>query len=73
MVTGTSAVEVAGPIGIVTMASQFTQQVSDYFLFMAILSISMGVFNLLPIPALDGGKMVFLAWEKIRGKKRKWK
>ncbi|AMP20155.1 hypothetical protein AZF37_02300 [endosymbiont 'TC1' of Trimyema compressum] len=59
MVTGTSAVEVAGPIGIVTMASQSTQQVSDYFFFMAILSISMGVFNLLPIPALDGGKMVF--------------
>ena len=62
MVTGTSAVEVAGPIGIVTMAGQFTQEISDYFMFMAIL-------NLLPIPALDGGKMVFLAWEKIRGKK----
>lgn len=69
MVTGTSQVEVAGPIGIVTMASKFTTQVGDYFLFLAILSISMGVFNLLPIPALDGGKMVFLGYEKISGKR----
>ena len=69
MITGQAEAEFTGPIGIVTMASSFTQRAEDYFLFIAILSTSMGVFNLLPIPALDGGKIVFLLIEKLRGKK----
>lgn len=69
MLVGKGAADVAGPIGVVTMAGAFTTRVGDYFLFIAILSISMGVFNLLPIPALDGGKIAFLAWETITRKK----
>ena len=35
---------------------------------MAFLSLQLGVLNLLPIPVLDGGHVVFLAWEKITGR-----
>ncbi len=36
---------------------------------MGILSINVGLLNLLPIPALDGGRLVFVAYEAITGKK----
>ncbi|MDU2110781.1 MAG: site-2 protease family protein, partial [Peptoniphilus lacydonensis] len=40
-----------------------------YFLqILALISINLGVFNLLPIPALDGGKFLFLIIEAVRGK-----
>jgi regulator of sigma E protease len=35
---------------------------------LAVLSVSLGIFNLLPLPVLDGGHIVLLAIEKIRGK-----
>lgn len=62
---------IAGPVGIFKL----TGEVSQYGLvavsrFVAILSINLGMFNLLPIPALDGGRLVFLLLEKIFGKKR---
>ncbi|MEW5994139.1 MAG: site-2 protease family protein, partial [Candidatus Zixiibacteriota bacterium] len=40
---------------------------SNLFFFMALLSVSLAVLNVLPIPILDGGHLVFLAIEKIRG------
>ena len=41
----------------------------DTFLYVAaVISINLGVFNLLPFPALDGGRLIFLAVEGIRGK-----
>ena len=35
--------------------------------FMAMISVSLGIMNLLPIPALDGCKLLFLAWEGLTG------
>ncbi len=60
---------VAGPIGIFVATSKVASAGIAYVLgFMAILSISLGIFNLLPIPVLDGGHILFLIIEKIRGK-----
>lgn len=60
-----------GVVGIVALTSDFTTQFWDYLLFVAIISLGMGILNLLPIPALDGGKIVLLGLEKIRGRKLK--
>ena len=40
----------------------------NFLLFLTLLSANLAVINFLPIPILDGGHMVFLAWEAIRGK-----
>jgi regulator of sigma E protease len=58
--------------GVVGMAS-VSGEVQDagwgaYFSFAALISISLGIFNLLPIPALDGGRGVFIVAEMLRGK-----
>lgn len=58
-----------GVVGIVAITSDFTSRISDYMLFIAIISIGMAVINILPIPALDGGKIVLLGVEKIIGHK----
>ena len=62
-------IEIMGPIGITKMSGKIAQMGISYFLqFIAILSIYVGLFNLLPIPALDGGKLLFLGIEKLRGR-----
>jgi len=61
-------VEVAGPIGIAKMTSQaMSFGMSSLALFVSILSINLGVINALPIPALDGGRILFIIIEKIKG------
>ncbi len=61
--------EVAGPIGIFSLFDRMTIFGAGYFLqFVALVSIFLALFNLLPIPALDGGRLVFLGLEAIRGK-----
>jgi len=58
----------SGPIGIVQMAGDTAKAGFMPFLYlMALLSISLGVLNLLPIPVLDGGQLVMLGVEAIRG------
>lgn len=58
-----------GPIGIFGFLNQAAQSgVSNFLRFVAIISIFLAIFNILPIPALDGGKLVFLALEKVKGK-----
>ena len=58
----------SGPIGIVKMAGDTANAGLLPFLYlMALLSISLGVLNLLPIPVLDGGQLTMLAIEAIRG------
>ena len=42
--------------------------VNYYLQFIAMISIYLAIFNILPIPALDGGKLLFLAIEKVRRK-----
>jgi regulator of sigma E protease len=58
----------SGPIGIVQMAGDTAKAgVLPFLYLMALLSISLGVLNLLPIPVLDGGQLVMLGVEAIRG------
>jgi regulator of sigma E protease len=68
----------SGPVGIVDAVDDTYQQTKSYgalivFLQMLnigiLLSANLGVMNLLPLPALDGGRLVFLVLEAIRGKR----
>lgn len=59
-----------GPIRIAQMASHETKKgTSAQLLFLTMLSMNLAILNFLPIPALDGGHMMFLIAEAIRGKK----
>ncbi|MDH7576721.1 MAG: RIP metalloprotease RseP [Bacillota bacterium] len=61
--------EIAGPVGITQMIGEAAQGGLGYLLsFTAILGINLALVNLLPIPALDGSRLVFLLLEGIRGK-----
>lgn len=69
--------DISGPVGIVSMIGESYDEAARYgareaFLtvidFILLLSANLGVMNLLPIPALDGGRLVFLIIEAIRGK-----
>jgi regulator of sigma E protease len=61
--------EIMGPVGIGKLMTQIAQMGINYYLqFIAIISIYLAIFNILPIPALDGGKLLFLGIEKIRRK-----
>lgn len=59
----------AGPVGIVRdfFAGAIQRGFVDYLQVMVMVSISLAIFNLLPIPALDGGRLLFLLIEKIKG------
>jgi len=60
---------IGGPIMIVQMAGeQAAQGPLNFFIFMALININLGVLNLLPIPILDGGHILFLGIEAIRRK-----
>ena len=62
--------QVAGPVGIFGLLSQMVSIGWTYVLrFAAILSLIVGVFNILPFPALDGGKLIFLVYEGITKRK----
>lgn len=58
-----------GPVGIVNVAVEQTKLGVPYFLqLLSLISLNLAVFNLIPIPALDGGKLFLLIIEKIKGK-----
>lgn len=58
-----------GPITIAQKASESVQMgVATFMMFLAFLSVSLGVLNLLPIPLLDGGHIALYVWEAISGK-----
>jgi regulator of sigma E protease len=57
-----------GPIEIVSTTFQLAEDPYRLLGFLAVLSINLAVVNFLPIPLLDGGHMVFLIYEKLRGK-----
>ena len=70
-----SDIDVSGPVGVAVMTSQATQLGFGYFVqFVAMLSINLAVINIMPFPALDGGRLLFLAIEAIIRKplKRNW-
>lgn len=61
--------ELAGPIGIAAMTGQFARLgLVRLMQFVAMLSINLAILNFLPFPALDGGRVLFLFIEKIKGK-----
>lgn len=67
--SGSSPVEVAGPVGIVSLSSQAAKLGFAHFLqFGALISLNLAFINLVPFPALDGGRLLFLLIEKLRGK-----
>lgn len=69
IVTGSAPAEVSGPIGVAQMAGQVAEKgMLPLMNFVAFLSINLGVINLLPLPALDGGHFVLLVLEALRGK-----
>ena len=59
--------DLTGPVGISGIISK-TETIIQYLYMMSIISVSLGLTNLLPIPALDGGKNVLLIIEAIRKK-----
>lgn len=61
--------EVAGPVGLVNMVGETAKYGWLSLLnLLGILSLNLGIINLLPIPALDGGRLVFILFELVRGK-----
>jgi len=62
-------VQFTGPIGVGVLMSQALQNGWSYFFqFVSLISLHLAIFNLLPIPAVDGGRLLFLMVEGIRGK-----
>lgn len=69
--------EVSGPVGMASaigqvaeqgFASSFLDGLNNIIYFMALITVNLGIFNLLPLPALDGGRLFFVLIEAIRGK-----
>ena len=66
---GVAAKQIGGPILIIDSAAKAASAgIFTYFNFIAIISINLAIFNLFPIPVLDGGHLMFLSIEAIRGK-----
>ncbi len=64
-----ASVEVSGPVGIVKTIGDASRYGIEYLLSLtALISLNLAVLNILPIPALDGGRLLFLLIEKIKGK-----
>ena len=75
LVTGTlpsgAAESIAGPVGIISVVGDATRSgFMDVLSLTALISLNLALMNLLPIPALDGGRLLFLAIEAIRGGKK---
>lgn len=70
MITGAiSTCNMSGPIGIAeTSGAMASQGAQSFIWFIAVLSTAVGLLNLFPIPALDGGHLVFYAYEAVAGK-----
>ena len=78
LVTGNLAREnVAGPVGVVNMVGDIIEEASPYgwmtvlvnmLNLMLLLTVNLGIFNMLPVPALDGGRLLFALIELVRGK-----
>ncbi|MEM8693093.1 MAG: RIP metalloprotease RseP [Pseudomonadota bacterium] len=69
MITGAiSTCNLSGPIGIAqTSGAMASQGAQSFIWFIAVLSTAVGLLNLFPIPALDGGHLVFYAYEAVTG------
>jgi regulator of sigma E protease len=67
--SGTAPADIAGPVGIAYLTKQVADLGLVYVLqFAAVLSVNLGIINILPIPALDGGRIFFVLMELAKGK-----
>jgi RIP metalloprotease RseP len=70
MVSGQRAPEISGPVGIAKISRQQAELgLMAFLLFLSVLSVNLGLINLLPIPALDGGRLLFVGLEALRGRR----
>ena len=76
LITGKYGISaVSGPVGVTaTIGTAAKQSLANLLPIMALITVNLGVFNLLPIPALDGGRLVFILFEMIfkRSVPQKW-
>lgn len=70
LITGQVSIDaLSGPVGIYDVTDQIVQTgMMNYLLWTAMLSINLGIINLVPLPALDGGRLLFVGIEAIRGR-----
>ena len=69
--SGATSMEVAGPVGIAQMTGEVAKAgISPLLEFAAFLSINLAIINMFPLPALDGGRIVFVLLEWVRRGKR---
>ncbi len=69
VLSGRTKPEVSGPLGIAGMSAQAAQQgLPSLMMFIALISTSLGLLNLMPVPILDGGWILLLALEAVRGR-----
>lgn len=66
MITHRQEVDVTGPVGIASMSGQaMSSGVWNFIMFISIIALNLGILNLFPIPALDGGRILFVLLEMI--------
>jgi len=71
MIIGATPVEIAGPVGIAQITGEVAKSgISPLLEFAAFLSINLAIINIFPLPALDGGRIVFVLLEWVRRGKR---
>jgi regulator of sigma E protease len=70
MVIGQASVKnLSGPLTIADYAGKSASMgITQYLLFLALISVSLGVLNLLPLPVLDGGHLMYYLWEAVTGR-----
>jgi regulator of sigma E protease len=70
MVVGQASLKnLSGPLTIADYAGKSASLgLTQYLLFLALISVSLGVLNLLPLPVLDGGHLMYYLWEAVTGR-----
>src|SRR5699024_8197662 len=70
LITGQLSLDMlSGPVGIYDMTDQVVKTgFTNFVMLTAMLSVNLGIINLVPLPALDGGRLLFVGIEAIRGK-----
>ena len=70
IVRGKGTASLSGPLGIVKQASaEVKRGLADFAGILANISVGLAIFNFLPVPALDGGRLVFLGLELVSGRR----
>jgi regulator of sigma E protease len=70
MITGQASLKnLSGPLTIADYAGKSASLgLTQYLVFLALISVSLGVLNLLPLPVLDGGHLMYYLWEGVTGR-----